>query len=77
MTQTDADHVVLAHTAPRPAFDRPDLFGWAGHWPVLVVLLAVVSGWGVTRVQLTPGTALAVAATVPAALVADRWGCSR
>jgi hypothetical protein len=77
MTQRNADDVVLADAAHRPAFDRPDLFGWAGHWPVLLVLLAVVSGWGVTRVQLTPGTALAVAATVPAALVADRWGCWR
>jgi hypothetical protein len=77
MTHTDADRVVLAPHPHRQAFERPDLFGWAGHWPVLLVLLAVVSGWGVTRVQLTPGTALAVAATVPAALVADRWGCWR
>ncbi|MEP9381285.1 glycosyltransferase family 2 protein [Nocardioides sp. KR10-350] len=77
MTQTEAGRTVRHTPSDQTVFHRPDLFGWAGHWPVLMVVVAVASGWGITRVQLTPATLLAVAATGPAAMVADRWGCWR
>lgn len=77
MSQGKVDDAVRNPPTYPPAFDRPDVFGWAGHWPVLLVVVAVLFGWGAHSVELTLATLLALAATAPTVVVADRWGSWR